>query len=142
MYTDDGFRSYSRTKWPNGFGLCETGSVTFGDFELPGNDLIGSIYIGNVLVDLYTASGADLYVKVTNDGGLTWENYDYVTDESLEFSSQGSSSQMKLEFTGSISQSAYFNGGSYLSVSIMEKDPVQDRTKMKGTSTFNIAGAQ
>ena len=140
MYNSDGFRSYAKSTWPDGFGLCETAQIIFGSFELPNNLEIGSIYIGNVLVDLYTASGATMDIKVTNDGGTSWESYDYVSDDTHYFDSVGTSSQIKLEFSGSISQSAYFNGGSYLSVTLMEKDPVK-RNDVIGYSTFNIVGA-
>jgi len=138
-YNDDGFRSYSRDKWPDGMGLCETGSITFGDFTLPQNVNIGSIYVGNATADLYTASGADLYIKVSNDGGTTYENYDYLADVDHTFSSVGSTARIKLEFTGSISQSAHYTGGSYLYVSLMEQDTT-NRESIVGYSRFNITG--
>lgn len=139
MYTGDDFRAYSKVKFPYGLVLCETGSVTFGDFSLDDNSNIGSIYVGNTQTDLYTASGADLYVKVSNDGGTTYETYPYLDNDTYEFTSEGNTARVKLEFTGSISQSAHYTGGSYLYATIMEKD-ISQRESVVGYSRFNLTG--
>jgi len=138
--SNTGFYSWSRTRFPDGFGLCATASLTFGDFTLGDNLTIGSIYIGEANSALYTGSGAKMNMKVSNDGGTTYETYNYENDVAHHFTSSGATARLKLEFTGSISQSAYYYGSEVLSVTLFEEDPISDREKVIGYSTFNIAG--
>jgi hypothetical protein len=139
-YDANGFFAWSEERFPDGFGLCATASLVFGDFILGENLNIGSIYIGEANSALYTGSGAKMNMKVSNDGGTTYETYNYENDVSHYFTSSGATARLKLEFTGSISQSAYYYGSEVLSVTLFEKDPIGNREKVIGYSTFNIQG--
>jgi hypothetical protein len=121
-YDGSVIRTYSRTTFPDGFHLVETGSITFGDFYLPNSESIGSIKIGELISQLYILEDTKFNCFVSNNGGSSWENYDYTQEVYYKFNSSGNTGQIKFYFEGNKKRGPHITGKNKIVVSLKEKE--------------------
>lgn len=120
-----------------GQGLIGDWEIEYGTFTLPGSANIDEVGT-NALAEIFVPGSCSISLKVSNDGGTTWENYTGTTETTHSFSSTGNSLRVKLIATGYPDKAPYRMGldpmvVAYRSKTSAEKNPAisYKRTKYR-----------
>lgn len=119
------------------FTLETSGDIVFGDYQLGSTANISHVQMDHS--DQWRVpSTSTLTCLVTNDGGSTWEEYDWANDSVHRFTSTGNTVQVKYELTGNGLSAPHFQGHFFPTLTVMSMDdppPVPTtryRTDVKG----------
>ena len=85
--------------------LIPNWSIEYGNYTLPNTANINFVFWNRV--DYFTPSGTTLSFFVSNDNGVTWENYSGTNTTEHNFSSAGSYLKCKITASGDVSKNAY-----------------------------------
>jgi hypothetical protein len=99
-YGGDGYRF--RTWTTDKFKLYTSGNIVYGPFKFDDNAYIKYVHLEKFNSDtIFKPTGTDFVVEVSNNGGTTWETYNYNNSEELhEFTSTGNEVRVKVTMTG------------------------------------------
>lgn len=109
-----GSSGHAITTWADniGNGLIGDWEITFGNYTS-----IDNIDVVILTGDNFTIpSGCSVAAYVSNDNGITWESYDFVTKDLHVFSSAGTTLKIKFIATGFEHKAPYYQSQSGISV--------------------------
>ncbi len=128
------FRFYDENNHPYGLTLEEKGHIIFGTYELDGNENIGSVKLSDIANQVYEPTGCKLKCFISNDDGVSWEEYDYKSEEEHFFKSTGNKTKVKFDFYGNIYSAPHINSNHYINVTIIEKNKFSGQKRVQTNS--------
>ena len=134
-YADDGYKF--RTWTLDKYKLHESGDVVFGTFSLDDNSNIAGFRLDKMAERTYVPTGTSFTVEISNDNGITWELYDYASEQVHTFNSSGTQCRMKISITGNGYKCAYVVGDTIPTITLLgdsalyaDENPLRNRTKI------------
>jgi hypothetical protein len=102
--------------------LATSGYVTFGDYQLPGQENVSAVKVNDVATSLNVPNGCSATIDVSNDGGTTWHNYDWQNEETFVFPDiYHNTVRVRFNLNGLVNKAPYWQNNGFPTVTMIDE---------------------